>query len=890
MSDRLEELKIALKDRYEIERELGHGGLATVYLANDEKHQRQVAIKVLRPDLAAALGPDRFLREIRIAANLNHPHILGLFDSGEADGFLYYVMPFIEGQTLRDRIDKEGELPVNEAVRLIREVVDALAFAHSKGVVHRDIKPDNVMLTGGHAIVADFGVAKAVSEATGRDKLTTAGVALGTPAYMSPEQATADPHVDHRADIYAVGAMAYELLAGRTPFTGATPQSILAAHVTQQAEPISVHREQTAGALESVIMKCLAKKPADRWQTAGEILPHLETIGTSSGGLTPAATMPVTAVVPAPRKLFKPLVVGAAVILLASAAVFFGRSDPPASTTRSATADGRHPIAVLPFTTVQTDEESISFTSGIHDDIRTQLSKIRSLRVTARASVIGFEAGNRNITSIGELLGVQTILAGGVQRAGSNVRINLELIDVTTAEVIWGASYIRELSVENIFEIQSEIATAVSRELSAALTPDELAVIGTAPTTNEAAYAAYRRGQAFFRGVAINSEENLELADRFFSDAIRLDPNFALAVAQRSQLHSLSYWFAYDHTPQRIARAFDDATRALELQPALGEAHLAMGYYHYYANRDYSQALNEFGLAERQIPGNASLFEAKGFVYRRQGRWDEATEMFDAAQAINPADSASYLFTTAEVDGVRRDYDRALEHYERALVADPTRYTDWYFRAFVLIDAGRGVGGLREAFEQIPASVQRGVGVISRDFARFSLLMFTRDWATMLDEFEGESIMNLQEVWMPYALARGFAADQLGEDAVAAEGYREAERMARGALAENPDQYRTSLALAWSLSGLGRSDDARLLVQEVAQHMTFTRDALIADRAQLQAAAILAMNGDSDLAIERIEYILANDNPTSAHTIELDPRFDSIRDHPRYREVLGLDE
>ncbi len=293
MTHRLEDLKAALADRYEIERELGHGGMATVYLAQDVRHQREVAIKVLRPDLAAALGPDRFLREIRIAANLTHPHILPLHDSGEAEGFLYYVMPYIEGETLRQRIEKEGELPVTETVRIIREVVDALAFAHSKGVVHRDIKPDNVMLIGGHAIVADFGVAKAISEATGRDKLTTAGVALGTPAYMAPEQATADPHVDHRADIYAVGAMAYELLAGRTPFVGATPQSILAAHVTEQVEPVSKHRDQVSGELEAVIMKCLAKKPADRWQSAEELLPKLETVVTSSGGLTPTATQPL---------------------------------------------------------------------------------------------------------------------------------------------------------------------------------------------------------------------------------------------------------------------------------------------------------------------------------------------------------------------------------------------------------------------------------------------------------------------------------------------------------------------------------------------------------------------------------------------------------------------
>ena len=232
MSDILERLTSALGDRYAIEREIGEGGMATVYLATDLRHERKVALKVLRPELAATLGPDRFLQEVRVTANLQHPHILPLFDSGEAEGFLYYVMPYLEGESLRERIVREGELPVTEAVRILKEVTDALAAAHQMGVVHRDIKPDNVMLSGRHAVVTDFGVAKAVSEATGRHKLTTAGVALGTPAYMAPEQAAADEHIDHRADIYAVGAMGYELLAGRPPFTGMSPQRVLSAHVT----------------------------------------------------------------------------------------------------------------------------------------------------------------------------------------------------------------------------------------------------------------------------------------------------------------------------------------------------------------------------------------------------------------------------------------------------------------------------------------------------------------------------------------------------------------------------------------------------------------------------------------------------------------------------------
>ncbi len=291
----LDRVKSALSGRYAIEREVGAGGMATVYLAEDVKHHRKVAVKVLRPELAATLGPDRFFREIEIAAQLQHPHILPLLDSGEAEGFLYYVMPFVEGESLRERLARHGELPVHEAVRILLEVVDALSHAHKRGVVHRDIKPDNVMLSERHALVTDFGVAKAVSEATGRNQLTTAGVALGTPAYMAPEQAAADPHIDHRVDIYAIGAMGYELLSGRPPFTGSSSQEILAAHVTMAPEPVSVRRPAVPPPLAAVIMKCLAKRPADRWQSAEELRAQLEALATPSGGITPTSTAPYAA-------------------------------------------------------------------------------------------------------------------------------------------------------------------------------------------------------------------------------------------------------------------------------------------------------------------------------------------------------------------------------------------------------------------------------------------------------------------------------------------------------------------------------------------------------------------------------------------------------------------
>ena len=318
MTDARSHLSTALSDRYRIERELGAGGMATVYLAEDLKHRRKVALKVLRPELAATLGPDRFFREIEVAAQLQHPNILPLHDSGEADGFLYYVMPYVQGESLRERLAKQGELPIHEAVKILSEVVDALAAAHALGVVHRDIKPDNVMMSGRHALVTDFGVAKAVSEATGRSKLTTAGVALGTPAYMAPEQAAADPHLDHRVDIYAVGCLGYELLTGRPPFTRTTPQEVLAAHVTQAPEPVEHYREAVPPALSAVLMKCLAKRPADRWQTAEQLLAQLEPLATPSSGMTPTQTRPIEAA-SIGRKNKAVWVAGVAVLLAVSA-------------------------------------------------------------------------------------------------------------------------------------------------------------------------------------------------------------------------------------------------------------------------------------------------------------------------------------------------------------------------------------------------------------------------------------------------------------------------------------------------------------------------------------------------------------------------------------------
>jgi serine/threonine-protein kinase len=379
-------LAATLADRYRIERELGAGGMATVYLAEDLKHHRKVAIKVLREDLSASVGASRFLREIEIAAQLQHPNILPLLDSGDAAGLLYYVMPYVDGQSLRERLAREGELPVGETVRLLVEIVDALSCAHARGIVHRDVKPDNIMMSGRHALVTDFGVARAVSDATTRDSLTSLGIALGTPAYMAPEQAVADPNVDQRADIYAAGAVAYEMLAGRPPFAGGSAQQVLAAQVTEAPQPLSKHRPGLSPALESAIMRCLEKRPADRWQRAGELLAVLEPLATPSGGHAPAVARPHGV-----RRWLPAAALIAVAALGAVALTLFLRARGGGTLSVVSTAQVTHDAGLYLDPSLSPDGKLLAYTAGPPGAMRIfvrQLGGGRSLPLTADSDML----------------------------------------------------------------------------------------------------------------------------------------------------------------------------------------------------------------------------------------------------------------------------------------------------------------------------------------------------------------------------------------------------------------------------------------------------------------------------------------------------------------------
>ncbi len=627
--------------------------MATVYLAEDLKHHRKVAIKVLREDLAASLGSTRFLREIEIAAQLQHPHILPLLDSGEANGFLFYVMPYISGQSLRERLTREGELPVHEAVRLIIEVVDALAHAHEHGVVHRDIKPDNVMLSGRHALVTDFGVAKAVSDATGRNQVTTVGVTLGTPTYMSPEQAAADPHIDHRSDIYAVGVMAYELLSGRPPFVGATPQQVLAAHVTEAPDPVTRRRPGISPALDAIIMRCLAKRPADRFQTAHELLSQLEPLATASTGSTPPATRPVAAAGVRRRVSWLPVVAVVAVIVVIGAAGYwhFGAGHGASPVT--------HAIAVLPFENATRDTASDYLADGMANDVRSGLMKLPQLTVKARTS--SGAARGKSIHDAGALLHADVILQGTFRRTGDKITVTVDLVNVANEAALWSGRYVLPAD-GNFASAQDSITAGLSSALHLQSVTGGANAQARRGTNDPEAYNLYLKGQFFF---SQRGSENLFSAIAYFRAAVARDPGFARGYAGWAMALSVlpNYSQAAGDTAQAVADRM--ARRALAIDSSLAEGHLALANALGGELRP-QEAEVEFAAALARDPASAIGHEWCGDNYAVLGRLDDGLREgrlavnLDPLSAVAAADYSYALFVAGQFVESRRLARRAL--------------------------------------------------------------------------------------------------------------------------------------------------------------------------------------------------------------------------------------
>jgi serine/threonine protein kinase/Flp pilus assembly protein TadD len=614
----LERIRGAFSDSYTIDRELGRGGMATVYLAQDAKHERLVALKVLHPDLTASLGPDRFLREIKLAARLNHPHILPLHDSGEASGFLYYVMPYVEGESLRERLDRDHQLPIEEAVHHTRAIASALDYAHRQGIVHRDIKPENVMLYEGEAMVMDFGIAKAVSSA-GSDTITQTGMMIGTPAYVSPEQAAGEPNLDGRSDQYSLGCVLYEMLSGERPFTGATPQAVMTKRFTETVKPVRTIRSTVPEPVAKALSRAMSVDAGARYKTAAQFAQALAAGSVTTP--TDTTTLPQQAV----------------------------------SSAKS--------VAVLPFANMSNDAENEYFADGMAEEIINALSKIQSLRVASRTVSFALKGKNEDLADVGRKLHVSTVLDGSVRRMGNRLRITAQLVNVADGYQLWSERYDREM--EDVFAIQDDISQSIVKALRVILTEGEKKQIEKARAVNVQAYDYYLRGRQYFHQLR---RKSLEYAKQMFQKAIDIDPEYARAHAGVADCYSLLYTY-FDAREFNLRQADIASNKALDLEPELAEAHVARGLA-VSLSKHFEEAEREFDTAMRLDP---KLFEAAYWFARSrlsQGMYEEAVKLLERAAALRPEDYQTAGFLGQALTALGKHEEAAASYRRQVKLID----------------------------------------------------------------------------------------------------------------------------------------------------------------------------------------------------------------------------
>jgi len=686
----IEQLKAALVDRYRVERKLGEGGMATVYLAHDLKHDRQVALKVLRPELAAALGPERFLREIQVTANLHHPHILPLYDSGTAGGALFYVMPLVQGESLRDRLAREKLLPVDEAVRIVQQVAGALDFANRHGIIHRDIKPENILLHDGEAFLTDFGIAIALTDAGG-GRLTETGLSIGTLQYMSPEQATGERDLDARSDIYTLGAVAYEMLGGEPPITGATARAMIAKLVTEPPTPLRVLREGVPASLDAAVMRALAKAPTDRFPSARDFanaltVPSVLATDAGAGG---AARRPRTVAL-AILAAIAVCAVGWAIISQRSSAV------PP----EDATPAPIRSIAVLPLDNYSGDSTQDYFAEGMTDELTAALATISQLRVTSRGSAMQFQGKNRPATpEIAKALGVDAIVEGSVARSGDKVRITAQLIDARADAHLWAQSFERNSS--DVLALQAELATAIAREINVRLTASEQSRLATAPTVDPESHDAYLKGRYFFNRP---SDENLQKAIAQFEEAIRLSPTFAPAYSGLSDAY---LWAGYNEgfvtASDARPKARAAAEKAVALDGSSAEAHTSLAVFKLFYEYDWEGCEREFRQAIALNPNYAFAHDQFAMALAFTGRFDESIAESRLAASLDPL-SPQVLVDATMAPMFQKDFAAARALASKARELDPTYFFPVMIEGWIEFEAGN----FREAIPPIRQSTTMG--------------------------------------------------------------------------------------------------------------------------------------------------------------------------------------
>jgi len=880
----------ALRDRYVLQRAIGQGGMATVYLAQDLKHKRPLALKVLRPELAASLGPERFQREIELAARLQHPHILTVYDSGETAGQLWFTMPFVEGESLRDRLRRERQLPVDDAVRITREAAAALDYAHRHGVVHRDIKPENILLTAeGHTLVADFGIARALG---GDEHLTQTGMSVGTPAYMSPEQASGDKTIDARTDIYSLGAVLYEMLAGEPPFTGPTAQAIMLKRFTEPVPSVRKARPSVPEGVDQAIQRALGPVPADRYATAAQFAQALQP---SATGATPTAPTIATPAAGSAALVGPPLPLGpharrlpvTAISLglgfLIGVGVLFAWRRTHAATSESA---GPRVLAVLPFENLG-DSSDAYFADGITNELRGKLSQLPEIQVIARGSSNQYRHTTKTPQEIGRELGVDYLLTATVQwekvpGGASRVRVSPELVDVTPGHAPrtkWQQPF--DASLTDVFQVQADIAGKVANALNVALGDSASNELAAKPTANLAAYDAYLKGEAASQGMAVKDPAGLRRAIGFYEQAVALDSTFVPAWAQLARVRA-SLYFNGTPTPALAAEARQAAERAQALGPGRPEGPLALSAYYGSVALDNRQALAASEAGLKLAPNNVDLLGAAGIDELGLGRWDAALEHLVRASALDPRSASAARRTGLALVLVRR-YPEAQAAMDRALALAPTNLQIIELKAVVALAQGDLPGA---------QAVVRTALTTVEPAALLAFFGNYQDLYWVLDDAQQQQLLGLP----PSAFDNDRSAwgmiraqtYQLRGNPARARVYADSARFAfEEQLRATPDDGQRHVFRGLALAYLGRKAEAIAEGQRGVALWPISRDAYQGAYVQHQLVRIYLLVGEPEKALDQLEPLLTIPYYLSPGWLRIDPTFAPLRGNPRFERLAA---
>ena len=878
MDDLTQRLQEALSGRYVIERELGAGGMATVYLARDLRHDRPVALKVLRAEVSESLGPERFQREIRLAARLQHPHILPVHDSGVDAGLLWYTMPYVEGESLRDRLRREGQLPLEDALRITREVTDALGYAHSQGVVHRDIKPENILLSQGHALVADFGIARALG--SGEAALTETGMSVGTPAYMSPEQSLADPRVDERSDLYSVGCVLYEMLVGEAPYTGPTAQSIIAKRLHDPVPSARRLRETVPVPVDQALQRVMAKSPADRFPTAAAMLQALADPGTPH---PPASLGDQTTQYRSGRPKRVALIVGATALILIAALVAVAPRlrKPPAG------SSPKNMLAVLPFKNLGAASDQY-FADGLNEEITSRLAAVRGLGVISRTSTERYRDTTKPLKQIGRELGADYVLEGSVRWDKSNgtsrIRVTPKLVQVTDDSHLWSDRYDAELA--DVFSVQTRIAEQVTSALGVALAPAERQVLTSRPTANLSAYDAYLRGNAAAPpDYTIGAERivnGLRQAIEHYEQAVRLDSSFALAYAKLGAAHTQLVWFQVE--PEANSRAAQAAIeRALALAPSLSDAHAAGGVYQAFVGHDLARAMTELEQARVGRPNDAELLSLiADLEWYQRGPKGRSLAFAERSVVLDPESNTRALVLARLYRDVGR-FDDAERLYDRVIHRDPSSNGPYVMRAYVYLlrdgDTARARATIRAAARTVDPQELVTAAVSTAGIGTWAAL-------GMLDEPLQRTLLALRPAAFGddtafYAIVKGYALRVRGDMRAARAYYDTASMVAERRYRNFPADPGPLNTLFWTRAVEGDPQAAYETFDRFVKRSGFRY--LPERNAWLARIALFA--GDTNRALTELET-RGWGSEISAPWLCVDEFWAPIRRHPRFQRLV----